>query len=168
MEGPLQSFLISPRSDYKYGSNEQFLFLIGLYVKNLLLWNHLATWNQTIQEASMGGSLQSFLISTWSDNKHGGHGQFLFLIGWYFKNLLQWNHLAKWNQTTGSIYGRSFTKISYFVPIGLQIWQQRAVLVSDWLIFQKSPPLKPLDQGYSCFWLADIWKLFSSKPHAHM
>ena len=47
---------------------------------------------------------------------------------------------------TGSIYGRSFTKFPHFVPIGLQIWPPRAILVSDWLIFKKSSPLKPHGQ----------------------
>ena len=47
---------------------------------------------------------------------------------------------------TGSICGRSFTKYPHFVPIGLQIWPPQAILVSDWLIFQKSSPLKPQGQ----------------------
>ena len=53
----------------------------------------------TVQEASVGGPLQRFLISSQSDYKYGCHRQFLFLIGWYFKNLLLWNHMTKWNQT---------------------------------------------------------------------
>jgi hypothetical protein len=32
-------------------------------------------------------------------NKHGGHRQFLFLIGWFFLILLLWNHWAKWTET---------------------------------------------------------------------
>ena len=47
---------------------------------------------------------------------------------------------------TGSIYGRSFTKFPHFVLIGQQIWLPRVILVSDWLIFQKSSPLKLLGQ----------------------
>ena len=39
------------------------------------------------------------LISFWSINKHGHHRQFLILIGWYLKNLLLWNCLAKWTET---------------------------------------------------------------------
>jgi hypothetical protein len=31
-------------------------------------------------------------------NKHGRHRQFLFLNGWFLKNLL-WNRFAKWNET---------------------------------------------------------------------
>ena len=38
-------------------------------------------------------------ISFWSVNKHGHHSQFLFLIGWFLKNLLLWNFLAKWTKT---------------------------------------------------------------------
>jgi hypothetical protein len=41
------------------------LFLIGWFLKNLLLWNHYGRSS----------------ISSWSVNKHGHHRQFLFLIG---------------------------------------------------------------------------------------
>jgi hypothetical protein len=33
-----------------------------------------------------------------------------------------------------------------FVPFGQQIWLQRAILVSDWLMLNKSSPLKLLGQ----------------------
>jgi hypothetical protein len=46
----------------------------------------------------------------------------------------------------GSIYGRYFIKIAYFVPIRSQTWPPQAILVSDWLISKKSSPLKPLGQ----------------------
>jgi len=45
----------------------------------------------------------------------------------------------------GSISDRSSIKIVHFVPIRLQTWPPSAILVSDWLISKKSPPLKPLD-----------------------
>ena len=99
MGGPVWSLFILSRLDDKHGRHGQFLILTGRVFKNLLLWNHLAKWNQTWQEASMGGPLWSLLISFRSDDKHGRHGQFLILIGRVFKNLLLWNHLAKWNQT---------------------------------------------------------------------
>ena len=86
---------------------------------------------------------------------------------------------------TGSIYGRSFTKFPLFVLIRQQIWPPLAILVSDWLIFKKSPETTwpngtkrgrnhPWQVLYkvssfclylttnmattcnSCFWLADI------------
>ena len=54
----------------------------------------------------------------------------------------------------GSIYGRSFINFVHFVPIGQQIWPQRAILNSDWLSFQKSSPLKPLGQsGPNLAWM---------------
>jgi ACT domain-containing protein len=46
----------------------------------------------------------------------------------------------------GSIYGRSSVKIAHFVLIHLQTWPPQATLVSDWLIFKKVSPLKPLGQ----------------------
>ena len=141
---------------------------------NLLLWNHWAKWNQTWQEASMGGLLQSFLISSRSGYKYGRHRQFLFLIGWYskiFSSETTWTNfvpigLQIWPiqailvsdrlifqkssplkpHYTGSIYGRSFTNFPHFILIGQQIWLPQAILVSDWLIFQNSSPRKPHGQ----------------------
>jgi hypothetical protein len=42
----------------------------------------------------MESPLLRLLISSRSVNKHGHHRQFLFLIGWFLKNLL-WNRFAK-------------------------------------------------------------------------
>ena len=47
MECPLWRMLISSRSVNKHGHHRQFLFLIGRYLKNLLLWNCLAKWTET-------------------------------------------------------------------------------------------------------------------------
>ena len=45
-----------------------------------------------------------------------------------------------------SIYIRSSIKFLHFVPFRQQIWPQRAILVSDWLMLKKSSPLKLLGQ----------------------
>ena len=66
---------------------------------------------------------------------------------------------------TGSICGRSFTKFPHFVPIGLQIWLPRAILVSDWLIFQKSSPLKPHGQMQPNFTGSICGRSFTKFPH---
>jgi hypothetical protein len=42
----------------------------------------------------------------------------------------------------GSIYVRSSIKFLRFIPFGQQIWLPRAILVSDWLMLNKSSPLK--------------------------
>jgi hypothetical protein len=41
-----------------------------------------------------------------------------------------------------SIYVRSSIKFLHFIPFHQQIWPPRAILVSDWLVFKKSSPLK--------------------------
>ena len=46
----------------------------------------------------------------------------------------------------GSIYVRSSIKFLRFIPFGQQIWLPRAILVSDWLMLNKSSPLKLLGQ----------------------
>ena len=66
---------------------------------------------------------------------------------------------------TGSICGRSFTKFPHFVPIGLQIWPPRAILVSDWLIFQKSSPLKPHGQMQPNFTRSICGRSLTKFPH---
>ena len=105
-----------PWFDNNHGHHVEFLILIVWVFKNLLLWNHLAKWNQTLQEASMGGPLQIFLIYVpdWTTNM-AANGQFLFLIGWYKKSsplklLGQMEPYLK-----GSICGKAFTKFLHFL-----------------------------------------------------
>jgi hypothetical protein len=77
MECPLWRLLISSRSFDKHGHHRQFLFLIGRYLKNLLLWNCLAKWTETWLEAStcMEGSVLSFLKAEWKVSDTGSaHG----------------------------------------------------------------------------------------------
>jgi hypothetical protein len=45
-----------------------------------------------------------------------------------------------------SIYIRSSIKFIHFFPFRQQIWPPRAILVSDWLMLNKSSPLKMLGQ----------------------
>ena len=91
-----------------------------------------------------------------------------------------------------SIYVRSSIKFLHFVPFHQQIWPPRAILVSDWLLFQKIFSETALQNGAklgrkqlckilykassfgsirstnmptkinSFFWLANVKKIFSS------
>jgi hypothetical protein len=55
--------------------------------------------------------------------------------------------IGQMNQNlVGSILGRSSIKIAHLVPIRQQTWPPQTILVSDWLISKKYPPLKPLSQ----------------------
>jgi hypothetical protein len=47
----------------------------------------------------------------------------------------------------GSLYVRSSITFRRFVPFGQQIWLPKAILVSDWLMLNKSSPLKLLGQA---------------------
>jgi hypothetical protein len=47
MECPLWRLLISSRSVSKHGHHMQVLFLIGRFLKKILLWNCLAIWTET-------------------------------------------------------------------------------------------------------------------------
>jgi hypothetical protein len=58
----------------------------------------LVQMNQNLVGSIYGRSSIQLLVSSKSIYKHGCHRPFLFLIGWFLKNLL-WNHLAKWIET---------------------------------------------------------------------
>jgi hypothetical protein len=53
-------------------------------------------WN--LVRSIYGRSSIKLLILSQSINKHGRHRPFLFLIGWFLKNLLLWNHFPKWTE----------------------------------------------------------------------
>ena len=66
---------------------------------------------------------------------------------------------------TGNVYEKSFTKLPHFVQIGQQTWLPWAILVSDWLILQKSSPLKPLGQMEPNYTGNIYWRSFAKFPH---
>ena len=47
MEGPVYRLLMPILFVSKHGHHRQFLFLIGRFLRNLLLWNRLAKWTET-------------------------------------------------------------------------------------------------------------------------
>jgi hypothetical protein len=55
---------------------------------------------------------------------------------------------AKFGSIWPSCFREDFFHIKFlrFIPFGLQIWLPRAILVSDWLLLNKSSPLKLLGQ----------------------
>ena len=59
----------------------------------------LSQMNRNLVGSIYGRSSIKLLILSWSINKHGHHRQLSFLIGWFLKNLLLWNHLSKWIKT---------------------------------------------------------------------
>ena len=59
------------RSVNKHGHHRQFLFLIGWFLKNLLLLNRFAKWTETWWEAPMEGSVLCFLIVEWKVSNTG-------------------------------------------------------------------------------------------------
>jgi hypothetical protein len=61
---------------------------------------------------------------------HGRHKPFLFLIGWFLKNLLLCNRCAKWIEIWKVLY----KDCSFNSDPLTYIWPPQAILVSDWLI----------------------------------
>ena len=65
----------------------------------------------------------------------------------YVVTITKMKPLCQMNRNmVGSIYGRSSIKFAHLVPIHLQTWPPQTILVSDWLIFLNSSPLKPFCQ----------------------
>ena len=58
---------------------------MGNPLKNLLVWNYLLHWNQTLLKWSLGGPLSELYLMTPPANQDGRHSQILFNIGHYGK-----------------------------------------------------------------------------------
>jgi hypothetical protein len=68
-------------------------------------------------------------------------------MGKMFQNASSLKPLGKLKPSClGMIIGRSSRNFMFFMPIGNPRWPPQAILLSDWLISEKSSPLKPLGQ----------------------
>ena len=67
----LSSVYFSHRSVSKHGHHMQFLFLIGRFLKSLLLWNCLAIWTLVGSIYMYGSSVLSFLKAEWKVSDTG-------------------------------------------------------------------------------------------------
>ena len=97
-------------------------FWLAEFFKNLLLWNHLAKLNQTIQEASMRGPLLNFLFHPdWNTNMAVMGISCFWLAD--IKNSSTLKPLGQMEPyLTVSIYGKAFTMYPHFILIGQQLW----------------------------------------------
>ena len=95
----LWRLLISSRSVNKHGYHRN---LVGIIygMSSMKIAHFVPIGLQTWLPPKLGRKhLWRLLISSWSLSKHGQHMQFLFLIGWFLKNILLWNCLAIWTET---------------------------------------------------------------------
>ena len=151
MWGPLKKVIISSCFGKKHGCHEQFLFLIGWNLKNLL-WSYKFKWFVKYK------SQQKLFISS-CFGKHGCHGNCCFwlaetLIDWLVFNANFSNISAiSWHAETSkvvsfeitsptwtnyllvgsNIYVRFSAKIHHFVLLWQKTWLIWAILVSYWL-----------------------------------
>jgi hypothetical protein len=110
---------------------------------NLLLWNRMAYWTESMYGRSSKTIAQfapiryrtwpahANFVSDWSISKKSSA----------LKPQVQMNKNYIW-----SIYGMSSRKIAHFVPIRYQTWSAHANIFSDWSMSKKSSHLKPHGQ----------------------
>ena len=76
---------------------------MGNSLKNLLVWNYLLNWNETLLKLSYNGLLLEFYLMTPSANQDGRHSRTKFKIGPYVKFIKKSSglelNLLNWNQT---------------------------------------------------------------------
>jgi hypothetical protein len=94
------------------------------------------------------------LISSWSFNKHSCHRQFLFLVGWFLKNLLLWNSGQMNQNLVGSIYGKLL--ISYRSVYKHGRHRQFLFLVCQFLKIYYCETTRPNELKIS---LKQLWKV---------
>jgi hypothetical protein len=102
---------------YMFSTKFQFIWESGFRGEDFL------EINQSEKRMACGERL---VILSRSVNKHGRYRPFLFLIGWFLKNLLLWNRLAKWIKT------------SYQISVHLRKWFQRRRFFRNQLIKNKN------------------------------
>ena len=111
------------------------------------MWNRLAKWTESWEEASMEGHLSRLRISSWSIDKRVCRRKFLFLIGQFLKFFV--------SETTLLIHPKLSKK---------HLWQ---VPYKNW--FSSRDPLTNMTAtGDSFFWLADFFNYSPLKPNVQM
>jgi hypothetical protein len=111
------------------------------------MWNRLAKWTESWEEASMEGHLSRLRMSSWSIDKRVCRRKFLFLIGQFLKFFV--------SETALLIHPKLSKK---------HLWQ---VPYKNW--FSSRDPLTNMTAtGDSFFWLADFLNHSPLKPNGQM
>jgi hypothetical protein len=121
-------------SDWSISKKSSLLKPLGQIDRNLvgsILGRHFINIDGLDPIRSQTWPQQAILVSHW-------------LIS---KNSCSLKPLCEMNRNmVESIFERLSIKITYLVPICKKTWRHRQFFFSDWSIFKKSSPLKPLGQ----------------------
>ena len=131
MECPLLRLLISSRSVSKHGHHMQFLFLIGRFLKNLLLWNCLGKTKYVCVYCRMS-----------KRSRVGQHSFFFFFFFFYYWQNRKWSFRFRYfifeiSSKSSFVEAVLWQVAQFFYLLCSQFWQKASGWINKTLLLIK-------------------------------